>query len=267
MTHSGRYAIDVALDYFIAEPCAILLAIEAANDSEQAVTHEAIRIANVDFAPVADVPGAVARYRWINAVAGPLTIRYQAEVAIDRPVATLADQPPTPLSQLPATIAPYLFASRYCDPVQFQPFLAAEFGHPLTAPGDGALMERVRAWVHDHIRYDCVSNPTTTAADTVLARAGICRDFAHLMIAFARSAGVPARFVSGYAWQLDPPDFHAVVELWLGGRWHLVDATGLAPVDSLVRIARSEDAGAASFMTLFGAGNMLDQRVSVTQLR
>jgi transglutaminase-like putative cysteine protease len=83
------------------------------------------------------------------------------------------------------------------------------------------------------------------------------------MIALARAAGVPARFVSAYAHQLDPPDFHAVAEVWMAGRWHMVDATGLAPEASLVRIARVSDAVDASFMTIFGSAQMLSQRVSV----
>ena len=264
--HQARYAIDVALDYRIADDSAILLAIEALSDDEQHVLDETMTLAGVSFRPVAQDPGAVARYRWINAVAGPLAIRYHAEVAVDRQAAVLAEQPATPLSQLPPTIAQHLFASRYCDPAQFQPLLAAEFGYQVSHPGDGALMARIAEWVKAHIAYEPVSHSGTTAADTLLARAGICRDFAHIMVACARACGVPARFVSSYAFALDPPDFHAVAELWLGGRWHLVDATGLAPTDSLVRIARAEDAVAASFMTIFGAGDMVAQRVTVTQL-
>jgi transglutaminase-like putative cysteine protease len=84
------------------------------------------------------------------------------------------------------------------------------------------------------------------------------------MIALARAAGVPARFVSCYAWQLDPPDFHAVAELWMDGRWHLVDATGMAPETSLIRIARTADAIDASFLTSFGSVEMVHQRISVT---
>ncbi|MGL4313378.1 MAG: transglutaminase-like domain-containing protein [Sphingomonas sp.] len=262
----SRYAVDVALDYRIAEDSAILLAIEALTDSEQTVIDEEMSLAGVPFNPIAQVPGAFARYRWINAVAGPLAIRYRAEVTVERADAALAEQPATPLSQLPPTIAQYLFASRYCDPAQFQPLLSAEFGYEVGRPGDGALMDRIRGWVHEHIAYEPVSHSGTTAADTLLARAGICRDFAHIMVACARACGVPARFVSSYAWQLSPPDFHAVAELWLGGRWHLVDATGLAPASSLIRIARAEDAVAASFMTIFGAGEMVDQSVAVTKL-
>ena len=88
----------------------------------------------------------------------------------------------------------------------------------------------MRDWIRAEMDYvPGSSDATTTAADAFVARQGVCRDFAHLMASFARAAGVPARLTSAYAWRLDPPDFHAVVEVWLDGAWHLLDATGLAP--------------------------------------
>jgi transglutaminase-like putative cysteine protease len=86
------------------------------------------------------------------------------------------------------------------------------------------------------------------------------------MAAFARAAGIPARLVSAYAWQLDPPDFHAVVDVWLDDGWHLVDASGLAPVEGLVRVAVGRDATDISFMTIFGYAELVSQEVCVTCL-
>ena len=76
------------------------------------------------------------------------------------------------------------------------------------------------------------------------------------MASFARAAGVPARLASAYAWRLDPPDFHAVVEVWLDGAWHFLDATGLAPTEGLARICVGRDATDIAFMTIFGAAQM-----------
>jgi transglutaminase-like putative cysteine protease len=86
------------------------------------------------------------------------------------------------------------------------------------------------------------------------------------MAAFARAAGIPARLVSAYAWRLDPPDFHAVVDVWLGNRWRLVDASGLAPIEGLVRIAVGRDATDISFMTIFGYAELVHQEVRVTRV-
>jgi transglutaminase-like putative cysteine protease len=121
------------------------------------------------------------------------------------------------------------------------------------------------AWIQSNISYQIgASNEKSGAVETFVARAGVCRDYAHVMAAFSRAAGIPARLVSAYAWQLDPPDFHAVVDVWLDGRWRLVDASGLAPVEGLVRIAVGRDATDISFMTIFGSAEFVDQRVRVT---
>ena len=106
----------------------------------------------------------------------------------------------------------------------------------------------------------------TTAADAFVARQGVCRDYAHLMATFARAAGIPARLVSGYALGLKPPDFHAVVEVWLDGGWHLVDATCLAPTANVARICVGRDATDIAFMTIFGTAELIEQSVTVTRI-
>jgi transglutaminase-like putative cysteine protease len=122
-------------------------------------------------------------------------------------------------------------------------------------------------WIHDHVDYVFGSSDgTTTAGDSFIRRQGVCRDFAHLLITFARAAGIPARMVSAYAWRLDPPDFHAVVELWLEDAWHLVDPTRLAPIDGIVRIAVGRDATDISFMTIFGAAEMKSQSITIERI-
>ncbi|HST36730.1 MAG TPA: transglutaminase-like domain-containing protein, partial [Allosphingosinicella sp.] len=109
------------------------------------------------------------------------------------------------------------------------------------------------------------SNTETTAAHAFVSRQGVCRDYAHLLASFARAASIPARLVSAYAWQLTPPDFHAVVEVWLDGAWQLADPTGLAPIEGLARIAVGRDATDIAFMTIFGEAQMRSQSVQVTR--
>ena len=83
----------------------------------------------------------------------------------------------------------------------------------------------------------------------------MCRDFAHLAIAFCRSLNYPARFTTGVDYGADaalgPPDFHAYVEVYLD-RWYLFDATGISPTTGLIRIATGQDAADVSFATIFG---------------
>ena len=96
---------------------------------------------------------------------------------------------------------------------------------PSARSSGGAKIEAMADWIRREMDYVIgSSDASTTAVDAFLSRRGVCRDFAHLMASFARAAGIPARLVSAYAWGLKPPDFHAVVEVWLDGGWHLVDA-------------------------------------------
>ena len=129
------------------------------------------------------------------------------------------------------------------------------------------MVQALVQWVNENLVYvSGSSDATTTAADTFVAQQGVCRDFAHLTAALIRSRDIPARLVSVYALGLEPPDFHAVVEVWLDGAWHLVDSTGLAPVETMVRIAVGRDATDIAFMTIFGGGQMNAQSISVTQV-
>ena len=122
-------------------------------------------------------------------------------------------------------------------------------------------------WVRNHLTYASgASSGETTALMTFADRRGVCRDYAHLLVALARAGGIPARCVSAYAPGVDPPDFHAVAELWLSGAWHLVDATGMASCGDLARVAVGRDATDIAFMTVFGRTTMNEQRVSVSRL-
>jgi transglutaminase-like putative cysteine protease len=100
------------------------------------------------------------------------------------------------------------------------------------------------------------SDVSTSAVDTLIEQVGVCRDFAHLMIALCRAVNIPARFVTGIDYGADPIlgplDFHAYVEVFLGDRWYLFDPTGISPRMGLVRIGTGRDAADVSFATMFG---------------
>ncbi|MFC7693834.1 transglutaminase family protein [Paeniroseomonas aquatica] len=129
------------------------------------------------------------------------------------------------------------------------PFAQRTFGG---LPGGYARVNGICNWIHDHVDYRAgSSDEQSSAMDTILDRAGVCRDFAHLAIACCRAMGIPARYVSAYAWRLDPPDFHAVFEAWLqgptGGAWYIFDATRKAAPNGLVRIGIGRDAAEVAF--------------------
>jgi transglutaminase-like putative cysteine protease len=98
--------------------------------------------------------------------------------------------------------------------------------------------------------------------DTIEQRRGVCRDFAHLGIALCRALNVPARYVTAYAYQLNPPDFHACFEVFVNGWWYVFDPTRLAPLNGLVRIATGRDAADAAVCTIFGDPQLTKSMVS-----
>lgn len=102
--------------------------------------------------------------------------------------------------------------------------------------------------------------------ETFIDHAGVCRDFSHLLIALCRAADIPARAVSAYAWSLEPPDLHAIAEVYLGGRWRMVDATGKAPINGLVRGATGRDAADIAFMTIFGEAQLVEQSFRINRV-
>lgn len=139
--------------------------------------------------------------------------------------------------------------SRYCESDRLHALARAEFRD---LEGQ-ALLDAITSWVGQRVAYIPGSSRSTDGAiTTLLSREGVCRDFAHLVVALLRGCDVPARLVSVYAPGLQPMDFHAVAEAYVEGRWLVADATAMAPRSSLVRIATGRDAADTAFLTSTG---------------
>ncbi|HEY0248443.1 MAG TPA: transglutaminase family protein, partial [Gryllotalpicola sp.] len=165
-----------------------------------------------------------------------MTVDYAAEVSGQATPATL-----DPLDPIV-----YLRPSRYCESDTLLPTAQSEFG----GLNGVELLSAVGSWVHDRLYYVPGSSRVTDGAvGTLLARQGVCRDYAHLVIALLRAIDVPARMAAVYAPGLSPMDFHAVAEALVDGKWLAVDATGLAPRQSLLRISTGRDAADIAFLT------------------
>jgi transglutaminase-like putative cysteine protease len=232
LTRDVHARLELAVD----GPTEFMLAVSVARGIPLQSEHLEVRL---DGEPVAtreldDLHGT--RLQLFETTPGAMTIEYRATVA-GRATAWPVD---------PLDAITYLRPSRYVRSDTLQP-LARE-----TFPGlDGAALVRaVGDWVHDRLTYEAGStSPTGGAVETLEAGAGVCRDFAHVTAAMLRALDVPARLVSVYAPQLDPPDFHAVVEALVEGRWVVVDATRLAPRAGMVRVATGRDATDTAFLT------------------
>jgi transglutaminase-like putative cysteine protease len=140
-----------------------------------------------------------------------------------------------------------------------------EFGS--MAPGY-ARVEAVRAWVQSHVRFQPGSSDTaTTAIETYDCRAGVCRDYSHLMITMLRALNIPARLATGIDYGADPAlgptDFHCYVEVYLSGRWFLFDPSGISPRMGLIRIGTGRDAADVAFATIFGTVRWTMPRIRI----
>jgi len=199
---------------------------------------------------------------------GLLEVAYHATVHVERKTAPLEALASTRMPDLPSEAVPYLFDSRYCHPTEFVDFAANQFG---AIANGGQKVAAIRDWVAGHLRYTAgTSTSATTATDTFHTSAGICRDFAHLVVTLARACSIPARYVACFAPGVDPQDFHAVAQVYLTdgedpkkGVWHLVDATGMANPAHTAIIGVGRDAADVSFATSFGPMQFMSSDVNV----
>ncbi|WP_410654662.1 transglutaminase-like domain-containing protein [Amycolatopsis sp. lyj-112] len=144
----------------------------------------------------------------------------------------------------------YTRPSRYCPSDRMGGLALSRFGD---LPDVRTKVEAIVRHVGEHLSYVVgSSSPTDDAVDTYLSGQGVCRDFAHVCISLCRVIDIPARFVAVYAPGLSPMDFHAVFEAAIDGQWYVFDATGLAPRQSMSRIATGRDATDTAFLSTLG---------------
>jgi transglutaminase-like putative cysteine protease len=259
-------SIRAEFDFDLPESTDVLLQFEAAAIPEQQIIESDTQISPSEFSSRVPSQDAIGERMWIRAQ-GQFHVSYRAKVEIDRLLPDLSKLARMQPHLLPGEAVQYLFDSRYCQAERFCEFMADEFG----ASDGGARVVEVCEWIARHFTYEPgSSDATTTALDTFIARRGICRDYAHLLVTLARASNIPARYVSVYAPGVEPPDFHAVAEVFLadptvpgGGAWHLVDATKMAQPAQMVKIGVGRDAADVSFLTSFGRSDFGDKTVSV----
>ena len=255
-------SIQASLDYFFEHPTDVLLQLEAAMIPEQIVSDPFIDISPVDHFARVPAQATIGERIWLR-VQGQLRVDYRATVDVRRRVSDCLSLPKVPAHQLPGEVVDYLMPSRYCQSDRLESLAVTEFG----GLHGGEQVIAIRDWVTDQLSYvPGSSNATTTAVDTYVDRQGVCRDYAHLVIALVRACGIPARMASVYAPGVDPPDFHAVAEVFLGGEWHLIDATGMATEAEMAKIGIGRDAADVSFLSAFGTAVMNSQSVSVERV-
>ncbi len=257
----NKFRVKCEIDYETASPLVFLLNVRAQDNESQKVVEETFSI--LPQMPHTLLTCGVTQNRFDRITAelpGTYHILYEAVVESLLEKIPVVDLPPTTHEDFGLEQLPFLYPSRYCQSDRIGRLAFALFGHFETP------VEKVQGiveWISKNVAYTRgTTTANTSAMDTLVDYAGVCRDFAHLGIALCRSLNIPARYFTGYAFQLEPPDFHACFETWIGGRWMLWDATRLASPDSVVRIGMGQDAADVSVCTAFGSLKVKKQKVS-----
>jgi transglutaminase-like putative cysteine protease len=188
---------------------------------------------------------------------GPLVLRYDAVCAIpDEPDPDGSGAEQLSVERLPGQLLHFTLPSRYCLSDELMSMAWELFGQ--TPPG-GARVQAICDWVHSHVKFKYgTSNPLTTAVDVYRDRIGVCRDFAHLVIALNRTFNLPARYVTGHLPDIGFPDpdnhmdFHAYAEVYIGGTWFTTDARFHVPRIGRIKVSCGQDAVDGAFSTIYG---------------
>lgn len=261
-------SIETRFGFTVDQPTDILLQFEAAAAPGQEVLRHSTEVRPGTDCSRVPAQDEIGERIWLSAN-GPVEIVHAASVEVSRQSCDLSQLRAPDAQDMPSASIPYLFDTRYCFAEKFQPFVEAEF----EGTQGGARIAAIREWISQKLTYaPGTSNADTTALDTFVQRSGVCRDFAHVLVSFARASAIPARYVACYAPEVEPPDFHAVAEVFLcgsegseGGAWHLIDATGMSRPEDTVIIGVGRDAADVSFLTTFGPSQFDYSEVKVTR--
>ena len=207
--------------------------------------------------------------RRVNLAAGHVVLSFDAEL--------VAIGDPDPSDHLAEEVTPddlsdetmlFVLPSRYCESDQFADVAFGQFGH--VTPG-WSRVQAICDWVHDAVRFEYgSSSPSFSAMDVLASRVGVCRDFAHLAIAFCRALNVPARYVFGYLPDIGVPDtgpmdFSAWIEVYLGDQWHTFDPRNNQRRIGRTVIGRGRDAADVAMVTSFGQVTLRSMTVRAAQ--
>ncbi len=251
-----RIELELALTYEIgAGGGDFVFNIHAAHTARQRISHESLLLSQPVGQNMHTDPISGNRYLYLHANPGDLRVSYSATVELDHYFAEPSQIGEVAVRNLPPEVFGYIYPSRYCQSDRLLKMAAAEFGW---LEQGYRRVQAIHDWVRRQVTFTLLSsNSNTSAVDTLIERVGVCRDFAHLMIALCRAVNIPARFATGTDYGADPtlgpPDFQAYVEVYLGDRWYIFDPSGTGIPMGFVRFGTGRDAADVAFATIFGS--------------
>lgn len=251
-----RIELNVELRYEVQEGGAdFVFNVHAAHTACQTVQDESLLLSQPVTPLLQTDPATGTRTLRLRAMPGPLVLTYSATVDVSHHMVDPAGLQEVPVHRLPMQAISYIYPSRYCQSDRLLKLAHSEFGQRLQGH---SRVKFIQDWVQNRVTFTSnTTNANTSAVDTLIEQVGVCRDFAHLMIALCRAVNIPARIATGTDYGADPalgpPDFHAYVEVYLGDRWYLFDASGTGIPMGFVRLATGRDAADVAFATIFGS--------------
>jgi transglutaminase-like putative cysteine protease len=227
-----------------------------------------------------DPPVGIAAYRdsfgnWCTRiVAPPGRTRVRADALVNDtglPDPVVPDAQQLAVQDLPEETLLFLLGSRYCETDRLSETAWNLFGN---APTGWGRVQAICDYVHRHITFGYEhARMTRTALEAFHDKTGVCRDYAHLAVAFCRCMNIPARYCTGYLGDIGVPpphgtmDFAAWFEAFLGGRWYTFDPRNNIPRIGRVLIARGRDASDVAISVTFGPNTLASFRVWTDEVR
>lgn len=260
-----KFEISTKIDYIALVPSTLLLSVQPFKSLNQKIIQETFTSTpELKMNELYSIAGEK-RFKTIDIPnSGYISLSYQATIENQVKVIPAQQLDDVTISRMTASALSYLNPSRYCQSDKLYKFAYNKFGKIEHA---FQKVMAIREWIYNNVEYSSgYTTPQTSAFDTITEQTGVCRDFAHLGIALCRALTIPARYFTGYAYQLKPQDFHACFEAYLGGYWIIIDATKLVPVNGLIKIATGVDATDTAFASIFGNLQFQNMEINTTLL-
>lgn len=250
-----RFKVSSFLSYEVFSTTTFIFNIQVAGSATQLIISELLTITPEIKYEEFVLQNSATRFIKMEVEKGTnFSISYQAEVDVLHELITdekLLES--IPIIDLDNEVLPFISPSRYCESDKLLDFANQQFGHLLN---EFVKVKAINEWVFNSIAYKAGTSDSSRSANDVLAlKEGVCKDFAHLAIALCRALDIPARYFTGYAYAIDPPDFHACFEAYVGEKWLFFDPTQLSISNGLVKIANAKDASEVAVASFFGEVN------------
>lgn len=259
-----RYGYELSFNF--PQPTPTICLLDAHRERSQELRYESplATMPQVETTTFTDIYGNLLR-KFI-APAGDLTISHDSVIEDSGlPDPVVLDAAEVPVAQLPDETYIFLLGSRYCETDKLSDIAWRIFG---SCPPGWRRVQAICDFVCDHITFGYHhARATRTAFEAYEERIGVCRDFAHLAVAFCRCMNIPARYANGFLGDIGVPpdpapmDYNAWFEVYLDGRWFTFDARHNTPRIGRITVARGRDAADIPIATSFGPHILTNFRV------